>query len=608
MQKGQTAIDYVMLIGAAVTFTIIVTLAIRTPLVSSGEQVDIKAADLIATQQAYATSVPTELVIPSAPVPPDVQYGCIPGDSCTGPSSYCSGNSVCTGYACDSSGQCTPSGLSCSSSCGSTVCIPPLVGVPCDNSCSGSPATCGTCVPSCAIPPHTCSVVAFPNSYSGPFIANVTVTIQNIEPGDAAVNIKCNPSDPGIPSAINIATSTASRLCNFARVGSQTTTQVVGELGGSNPFSCQADVTTNPLNLQSDITLCDFFLCSVNAKPSIYDLTINTLYDQSPPIIPVFSPSTSCYTGTDACLYSPCRVRGSQSGDNVCALIEDWSDYDWDDFQFSSNLFDLPNGDQLVSVRHEGCSGAATDQLNITFNFPTEKYVRLAGTPTVQYSANPSFVVWPACAGHTREVMNYYISSDGSDASNTPPIWSAFLSDPVAIGVGQSVTNFNLAPIVTDPQGQSFEFILVDENASVIDCTVAGSTLQCGPALAHGTSSLTIAAIDAGGLWSTSKRTITVGPKLTLPALMTISKGASKQEDLWAWTYDPEYVDNMMNYTITLPPNPAIASCTIAGDATTGTDRILRCNGFIWGKTAVMVKVINPLNVSAQDYLPIIVS
>ncbi|MEK6953492.1 MAG: right-handed parallel beta-helix repeat-containing protein [Candidatus Micrarchaeota archaeon] len=151
-ERSQTAIEYLLLIGAAVIFTIVVTLATRDIIFPAGEKLGILGWKFWQAQASFAAT-PTA-IIPSIIV---TAGGCTPGLPCPNPLQYCSGNSFCTGYICDSNNQCTiPSNGQCTS-CGAetfinSTCAPGYAVTPCEasctNACKDPGGVCEPCTPS----------------------------------------------------------------------------------------------------------------------------------------------------------------------------------------------------------------------------------------------------------------------------------------------------------------------------------------------------------------------------------------------------------------------------------------------------------------------------
>ncbi len=621
--------EQLLLISGAVVFVVVVALTTRSIVFSSGEGVEERTAGLVsikadieATKPPLAiptvslSSTPSPLASSPSPTPtptptPSCSIAGVP-NSDVGPFSSTItatfsnleagiADALLKCFATDAGETKSIAGNTASKQCD----YPQTIGGLTETNEISATAGSATCTNSVINnPSQTCTLIAVPASSEGPFSSIVTVTFQNLEAGITDALIKCNSTDAGIN--IPIVASSASRNCDYPFVPATTIFTANASIPGTHPTSCATPITDQKPNLQNEITVCNELYCEINAIPSIYNLIVNTKYASTPPRIAVFDPSISCYNGGAACLKRPCRIRGTQSSDNVCVLIEDWDDYDWNDFIFSANVFNLPDGKQMVSVRNEGCSSAASNELNISFNLPEPKWVKVAETNETKFSENPSFVVWSACQGNKSEVKNYFITDVNELPDNTPPKWT-LMSDPSLLKPGMTPANILLSTFISDAQSpfSALSLDVVAQNASVINCYISVDRLVCDAAIAYGKSEVTMAAIDSGGLWATDKVLYRVGPKLSLGNNFPFAIGTNGSIDLWGKTQDLEFPDNLMNYSIIDFPNSTITECGIFNDTATGSSRYLNCTGITEGKTSIIVRVINPNNATDEDHLPV---
>ncbi|MFH1750297.1 MAG: hypothetical protein ABH863_01310 [Candidatus Micrarchaeota archaeon] len=271
MKKAQASMDYLLLIGAAVMFTIVVTLSTREVLISGGEETNIKVAEIIATQQVLITSKPS-LLIPSVPEPSTIVQDCNPGESCSGPK-YCHFNTgtwySCNGYVCDSSGFCSSptNELATCSPCGSKTQIFGEDECPvgetntswcassCDFGCDAGSGFCNSdCTPApCAVTcagggPPSCTVNVDITGGEGPFVSVVNVTFNNPVPGMDDAIITCNSTDPGTVIPINTPeNSTGNIYCYFPATSSIQTFNITAHDVGPLPYAtCTTEIMVGP--------------------------------------------------------------------------------------------------------------------------------------------------------------------------------------------------------------------------------------------------------------------------------------------------------------------------------------------------------------------------
>lgn len=458
--------------------------------------------------------------------------------------------------------------------------------------------------------PAFCTMTATPSGYPGPFTSRIDVTFNLIDPTVSQALIKCSASDAGLmvpTTPVGGYTQTAFRNCPYPAVGVSTTYVASASVAGGNPASCTTNIIDTPLVIPDVGSLCDVNECNIVTKP-FYHLKVFPNYvppiGYTPPVIDPFNITDSCNNGGGPCKGEPCRVRGSQDPakiENMCALIEDWEDFDWNDFQFSGRVFNYASGERLLQVKLEEASSAAGNELDVFFDFPVNKYVKLldsSGPGSWKYDNNPQFVVWPSWPTNVHDTQSFFIS-DANPPSNLPPNWVT-VPNPKPLTPGQShvppYTSLNgyVSDVLT-PDGFLDVRVQVHD-PSIASCAIIGGNLhyyRC-TGLAWGKTMVSFIAIDQQGLWNAYDVLLTVGPTLELPDYPTVWSVVANptQWDLWPYTVNPGGPLSDITFTITkLPP---LVSCTIAGG------HFLSCaKGGLIGE--VTVRATNPQGAWSED-------
>ncbi|MBI5224761.1 hypothetical protein HY989_02735 [Candidatus Micrarchaeota archaeon] len=395
--------------------------------------------------------------------------------------------------------------------------------------------------------PQQCKLSASPFSDIGPFTSVLTANFSGTNNGPNAL-IKCNQSDPGISVPIPPATRIATRTCPYPSV--YTTSQIFTAQASSNGFTCNANITDNVL------PVCSTSICQV-LTPTFFNFIV---YPQACfgnsclPNILVLDPSTSCNVGNGVCMPTGCKVRGSQDGENICAMIEDSSDYDWNDYSFSTKVTTFPSGDKLLRVYQDSCAADALDGLNITFNFSTPKYI-LDMHYGLVVNQNQEYFLWHRCDNSVGEFRTFFISNNSP--TNLPPVWNTDALPPAALGDPYNLNPDPIAfgggifhdlwPVISDETlDASLLFsITFQSNPSIASCTITSNRfLNCTAAFGSGRSFVTIRAMDAQGAWSEGIFEVVVGaPKINLPNLLTIPVDGDWTIDLRDYSVDSSIFD-----------------------------------------------------------------
>ena len=253
-------------------------------------------------------------------------------------------------------------------------------------------------------PPEACVLDATPDWRMGPFTSTVTATFTAINASTTTASIKCYEGDADHFVPINLSTKTAIWPCNYPAVPAYTEYKAQA-VGGQ--FFCEKKI----INLTSTppITpVCDYTKCDLTAK-GYFSFKVYPEYHGCPSMIDVFDPATLCNNGGDPCK-SDCRVRGSQDGENICAMIEDQTDYDWNDFYWTTTAQHFADGSTNISIRELGCDTAANDSLHVIFFFDKPKRVKDLDTGVTGNGILLQFTVWDNCHGHTGQTRSFLIT------------------------------------------------------------------------------------------------------------------------------------------------------------------------------------------------------
>ncbi|MFH1750091.1 MAG: hypothetical protein ABH863_00260, partial [Candidatus Micrarchaeota archaeon] len=397
--------------------------------------------------------------------------------------------------------------------------------------------------------PQSCTLTAAPSEFPGPFRSRLTATFTNLEPGVTDTIIKCNPADPGVSIPIEEWSHTATRDCDYPSVSSDTTYIATSSVGGIHPTSCQTQLTATK-SLSFLVSPCDVRKCDIFA-PTFYSFIDRPNYASSPPQIGIFDPADSCNNGGLPCK-NACRVRGSVNNENSCALVEDLTDYDWNDFEFETYVQDLPDSSKIMQVRNVQCDTAALNELTVYFDFPTDKYIKHMSLSSVideTYGTTGEFLVWPNCQSTLGNYAYFYISDADNEPTNFPPRVD-LIPNPIPIQPGTRPPNLNLYGYVKDETSDSnlIYQVVAQSNTSVINCNVpfGDHYVVCNPAVGYGDSDITVAIIDEEGLWSVDTYRIHVGPTFDFGndyVWNLRTAGSIKTKDLWPYSFDSQYGD-----------------------------------------------------------------
>ncbi|MEK6954314.1 MAG: hypothetical protein AABX01_04865, partial [Candidatus Micrarchaeota archaeon] len=337
-------------------------------------------------------------------------------------------------------------------------------------------------------------------------------------------------------------------------------------------------------------TLCDVNSCSLHVK-TFYDLNVAGTM--------VFNPASSCYDGVNPCKgNNQCRVRGSQDGENICALLEDSNDYDWNDVVFSTRVIDFPSGSKLLEVDLDQCVASNPNPLSVTFDFPQPKYVTDLRTREQKYDDNPSFPTWPNCRNFVGDTQRFFVSADPLEK---PPGWNFIPFLDVA------PINIDLWSYALDEDGaSSLTYSLVSQiNTSATTCQIVGNRFfKCSPwdwaQGANVRSIVTIRATDPQGLWTDDVNVISTGPTIDLPRSITIKAGKTLSLNFYQYVMSPNRLDVFLSGNVIYPGNPAIAKCS-----TTPPEVELYCQGYNPGTTYAKIEVNG--GTSQRDVMEVVV-
>ncbi|MFH1257478.1 MAG: hypothetical protein V1658_00920, partial [Candidatus Micrarchaeota archaeon] len=458
-------------------------------------------------------------------------------------------------------------------------------------------ASCTTTVTSRQGVMPTCSIWSNPGSGTGPFNPSIIAAFTNLPPSVNSADIRCDfNSWLNVPVISGVATGS----CLLPQLAFDTNASIEANAWhGSTLIATCSNLTGiigNP-NAPCNNNLCD--LNPLNA--SFYDLIVKPQYPTTfSTEISVYSPTFSCNTGTPGvCTGTPCRVRGSQVSRNICALIEDESDFDWNDFVFSTQVTDNADGSMLLRVRNEACSTAANDKLLISFTFPTQKSVRSVEDGIRKNATRMKFEVWPRCQPYVGQTRSFVISNDttGNPPQNFPPTWDV-PQNPESRPIGQP-TSLRLEDWVWDEDAAfSLNYQLLSvSNPAAVTCSVFTAPsyhiIGCND-LANGTAAIRVRATDSQGQSSEMTYNVTVGMYFNSFGNMNIPLGGSVAVNLSAYSYDPTYPLNELGYDFVSVQNPSRASCNFVN---VGGSTLLNCTGNGLGPIWTVLRVINPSNV-----------
>src|SRR3989344_9060566 len=256
--EAQTSIEYLLLIGASVIFTIIVTLAAGELVSDTGLKLPILGGQIVTAVATFSAMTPTPLIIPSA----SVQIpGCVMGTPCTD-MQYCSGAfaSCRQRLEYDSLCNCVPVGGEICTPCGiinggtnDTFACPAgsvmeTCEKTCQRTCSAPDGTCVDCEPICTgrcVPlPPSCTIESDANFMEGPFNAELTAVFTNLEAGITKARLKCKGGDP--ETEVDIVGNTATLSCAYAAVAEVTIHEISASASGVPPVACTNSVAVAP--------------------------------------------------------------------------------------------------------------------------------------------------------------------------------------------------------------------------------------------------------------------------------------------------------------------------------------------------------------------------
>lgn len=442
----------------------------------------------------------------------------------------------------------------------------------------------------------TCVLTASPDRQAGPFNSLVVATFENLEAGMSTALIKCDAADAGETVGINLATKTASRTCVYPQVSLPKTYTASASASGSVVVNCQKEI----IDEASETPACIVSNCQLTeaAKP-FYNLIVRPLHERSPDEITIFKTSDICNTVGGACETDPCRVRGSQVGENVCALIEDWVDFDWNDFIFSTFVSTFNPEERMLEVTMEACDTSAKNELTVEFEFGSLEYIRDLETGETKSGTSMEFLVWPQCQGHMGETRRFFISDN--PPGNWPPVWANIPAiGPVKVGSNApSLDLWNYVSDETPDIGLQYQIIL-QSDPSVISCTLDSNRyVNCGPALNKGYSDITVIAMDPDSLYSQEEFRVLAGLQFDLPEEGTLNSDPWLML-LWPLTADPAYPDSSISYTLVSQSDTSVADCKIEF-----SNRVT-CRVFSSGRTDVTVRATNPAGDFVEDTVRLI--
>ncbi len=626
---AQTSIEYLLLIGAAVVFTIIVTLVTRDIIFPTGENVEIRGSN-IATAQASFNIPRSSLVVPSATVTAFATFTgtATPGPDCIldplpiwgiGPFS-----STLTATFTDLEAGITDALIKCNATdagvfisiVGNTAarqCDYVLVAATelHDVSAEAGNASCTNQVSN--NPPGSISPTPSPSA---------TASIGPCVVGDPCggsyclvyTNSSCPPPtyDDDCTCVYDIAACTSCGKSNdvnmtcppgFTKISDCSTECENPCLEGGTCGTCFPDYCTAVCTYADLSSLCNVNSCDLNIS-TFFDFVLRPNHSGSPPQIRAYDPIDLC-ENVGACEGKPCRIRGSRIGDNSCYLVEDWTDFDWNDLVWSTRLIPFEAGNRMLEVKIESCSSAAQNELSIELNFPTPTQVRFLETANTTFGISHTFVVFDRPCTKVGETFHFFISDTAG--TNTPPSWAS-LPLPQPIAPANSVPTEDLRNYILDDFDLPGDLIfqIIEQNSSVTTCVInSGHDLDC-TGIAYGGSHILLSATDTGALSSTASFSITVGPKLTLPIQMFVSVNSTNSTDIYNYIFDPEFADNLLNYNVTSVSNSTAVNCTIpdnwhliCGPPLNGTQNT---------SSVVMISAKNPNGASTRDYMDIFVT
>src|SRR3989344_248572 len=358
----------------------------------------------------------------------------------------------------------------------------------------------------------------------GAFGVDVMATFTNLEPGIDHALIRCNETDPGELVLISLVNDAAERRCDYPSVTE--TKMFVANASVCGDYSCAMctmNIIDDPLPYElSDI--CDVNKCDISTKPlnglnPYIDFMVLPDYGPSPDEIRIMDSSISCNNMMWPCKGKPqgCRVRGSRLGSSYCALIEDLSDYDWNDYIFSANIITYSANDRLVEVTDEFCSSAAANKLKLMFDFASSNYTRDMEEGDFHYGTSKDYEVWPNCQGYMGRVRHFFVSNI-NNPPNFPPTWSTipevgFKAPLFFVGQTRSIPALGYA--TDDHSAWNLVLGLVKYDPNLLDCWltplgVPNPTHVTCKALASGTSWVRVSATDESGYYTTTQFAVKV--------------------------------------------------------------------------------------------------
>ncbi len=463
----------------------------------------------------------------------------------------------------------------------------------------------------------SCTLSASPSSATGPFQSLITATFSSLPFGITTATLRCNSTDSGVVVPID-GLGRASRFCTYPFVDSQYSRTAIAAADG---ISCTTDVTiySQP---PCAVTSCDL------TTGQFYSPVIFTGYSSSPPIIPILDPSLLCNNGGGPCLGEPCRVRGSQRGENICALIEDLGDYDWNDFVFSTEVEAFPQGQRLLKITVESIDSAATNWPKLFFQSPAPKIAIDLQTNETKIGTDTNFTVWQNPHLHVGETKSYFYADAGA---NLPPLWT-YSKWPLPVQQGDSSDLYYdpIMDMVWDPDRAPLDLwaLVVDEapdselrfqitqqaNPIVGTFSIISNRYLHYQMSYYGStfasSYVTIRVTDPSGLWEERQfELVRGGPKLDLPEIIRIPTYQTLTLDLHAFSGHTFLDNDALSYSVEYVGyefGPPLANCFIYA-------HVLTCpynpnfKG-MGGNEDVIVRVSDGMGGSSSDIMRVLVN
>ena len=638
MRKAQASLDYLLLIGAAVLFTILVTIPTQNLSLQQGQAINTKAADIAATARA-GISIAPGLELPSIPAASVVAPECNPGDACINATTYCvydvaelwdpcsgmplnSGCSdtpislECTDYSCDIYGKCTvhektgcsPCARHVSSNftCGSGYVPWPLGGqcyrrqwVLCDPngvSCSSDYPDEPDCAAFCVQRP-SCTVYVDITSGVGPFTVTGNVTFHNAVPGMNLANITCNDTDPGFSIPINPPENTTGNFnCLFPAVPSTQAFTITAADSGPWPGGysvCNVEITDEPSSAPLDCTITE----TPESGRGPFGSIIVVRFDNLPP--GATTTNISCSAGGNE-VEVPINLT-TKEATLIC--------------EYPQNLGSVIDWKSIIAdVNGEGCEGTVANKPQPSCSYLT---CQLGAKNFFDFIIRPAY---QAAQGYNPPQIMMYNSTDvcdfvSSKCETSPPcrLRGTRLDDDVCINaedwVDYDLNDVKIKSYVVDyPSGDRLMQVtdLVCETAAADNLTInfdfspsakVVTRLSDGQQKSGTFVNFSVWSDCHAFLKGTEYFFISSGaPANTPPIWETISTPAPKYPtqavpsiDLYPMVSDLQSGDAMLTLNITYQSNRSVVNCNISDN------RNLVCgNALIYGRNLVIVRATDP--------------